>query len=88
MLKKIKEIILLKKTTSGAAINTLRQKKALDTCLTSLSLARGLLKTGFINIELAAFELKSAMSSLDGFLGKTTTDDVLDRVFSGFCVGK
>ena len=88
LLKKIKEIISLKKTTSGAAINTLRQKKALDTCLNSLSLAQGLLKTGFINIELAAFELKSAISSLDGFLGKTTTDDVLDRVFSGFCVGK
>ena len=88
LLKKIKEIISLKKTTSGAAINTLRQKKALDTCLTSLSLAQGLLKTGFISIELAAFELKSAISSLDGFLGKTTTDDVLDRVFSGFCVGK
>ena len=46
----------------------------------------------FINdsqtIELPAQEIKSAITNIDLFTGKTTTNDILDRVFSTFCVGK
>lgn len=40
------------------------------------------------NLELLAHHIKKAISFFDNLLGKTTTDDVLDSVFSGFCVGK
>ena len=46
------------------------------------------LENGSHELELAAFELRSAINSLDSFLGKLTSQDVLDRVFSNFCVGK
>ena len=29
-----------------------------------------------------------ALGQLDSILGKTVTDDILDSVFSSFCVGK
>lgn len=38
--------------------------------------------------ELAATHLRSAAAALDELLGPLTSDDILDRVFSSFCVGK
>ena len=40
------------------------------------------------NLELLAHHTKKAIGIFDNLLGKTTADDVLDSVFSGFCVGK
>ena len=40
------------------------------------------------NLELLAHHTKKAIGFFDNLLGKTTADDVLDGVFSGFCVGK
>ncbi|HVF40176.1 MAG TPA: tRNA uridine-5-carboxymethylaminomethyl(34) synthesis GTPase MnmE [Gemmatimonadaceae bacterium] len=36
----------------------------------------------------AAVHLRSAVSALEELIGAVSTDDVLDRVFSSFCVGK
>ena len=38
--------------------------------------------------ELAAHELRAALDALGGIRGVVTPDDVLGRVFAGFCVGK
>jgi tRNA U34 5-carboxymethylaminomethyl modifying GTPase MnmE/TrmE len=46
------------------------------------------IENGSHELELAAFELKSAINSMDTFLGKITSQDVLEVVFSNFCVGK
>ena len=40
------------------------------------------------HFELIAFELRGALKQVDLILGKTTTDDILENVFSSFCVGK
>ena len=40
------------------------------------------------NLELLAHHTKKALGFFDNLLGKTTTDDVLNSIFSGFCVGK
>jgi tRNA modification GTPase len=40
------------------------------------------------NLELLAHHIKVAIGYFDNLLGKTTSDDVLDSFFSGFCVGK
>ncbi|MEJ2237262.1 MAG: hypothetical protein P8X82_03115, partial [Gemmatimonadales bacterium] len=36
----------------------------------------------------AATHLRSAVDALDEIIGVVTTDDILDRVFATFCVGK
>jgi tRNA U34 5-carboxymethylaminomethyl modifying GTPase MnmE/TrmE len=38
--------------------------------------------------ELLALELREAIDALGGILGQVTPDDVLGRVFAGFCIGK
>ena len=39
-------------------------------------------------LELAAFELRLALSAVGEIVGETTTDDLLDSIFSQFCLGK
>ena len=38
--------------------------------------------------ELVAFDLRSAVDELGKVVGAVVTDDVLDRIFSRFCIGK
>lgn len=38
--------------------------------------------------ETVAFELRDALDSLEQISGKTTTEDILNRIFSSFCIGK
>ena len=39
-------------------------------------------------LEMAAMDLRIAANSIGEIVGKTTTEDLLDRVFSQFCIGK
>ena len=39
-------------------------------------------------LEIIAHNLRLALKEFDWVLGKTTTDDILESVFSNFCVGK
>ena len=43
---------------------------------------------GCAHFDLIAFELHCALKQVDLILGKTATDDILENVFSSFCVGK
>ena len=45
-------------------------------------------KRSFFELEIFSFEIKRAIDQFDWLLGKTTPDEVLDSVFSRFCVGK
>ncbi len=40
------------------------------------------------NLDLAAFELREAMDNLGEITGEVTTDDILSKIFSSFCIGK
>lgn len=39
-------------------------------------------------IEFAAYEVREALSSLGEITGETCTEDLLDQIFSRFCIGK
>ena len=69
-------------------INTERQFQAIKTSLSHSKEAVRLLKQNPVLIELVSDETRKAIDSLDVFLGKSTTDDILNQVFSNFCVGK
>jgi tRNA modification GTPase len=38
--------------------------------------------------ELVAMECRLALDALSGIVGETTADDILDRIFGSFCIGK
>jgi tRNA modification GTPase len=39
-------------------------------------------------LELAAMDLRIATNAVGEIVGKTTTEDILDSIFSQFCLGK
>ena len=43
---------------------------------------------GGLTLELTAFDLRVAANAVGEIVGKTTTEDLLDSIFSTFCIGK
>ena len=69
-------------------LTTIRQKEAMGNIISCLSTALRFIESDSNEIELPAEEIKNAIANIDLFTGKTTTNDILDQVFSTFCVGK
>ena len=41
-----------------------------------------------VPLDLAATHLRDALDHLGEIVGRVTTEDLLDRIFSEFCIGK
>ena len=81
-------ILSFKSTPNAPLLTTLRQKETLTSALSSIRSSIELLDQKPVEIELVAHETQRAISQFDITLGKTTTNDILNNVFSSFCVGK
>jgi tRNA modification GTPase len=68
-------------------VTNIRHKTALDKTSALLLRARESLRSE-ISPEFAAFDIREALDCLDEITGKTMNEDVLDRIFSTFCIGK
>jgi tRNA modification GTPase len=68
-------------------ITSLRQERLLRECGEALEQARTAASTN-IPHEMLLLDLYTALSALDGITGATTADDILNRIFSTFCIGK
>jgi tRNA modification GTPase len=64
-----------------------RHREALRRSQEALSEARPLL-TGDREVVLAAHHVREAVRALDELIGAVDIEDVLDRVFASFCIGK
>jgi tRNA modification GTPase len=73
--------------TSVVAGTAIRCRESLRLAAESLSLARRAVKDR-LGEELVAAELRTALEELGKVVGQVYTDDVLDRIFSRFCIGK
>lgn len=68
-------------------VTNLRHKMALEEALDNLHIAKsGILLERYP--ELIAFDIKRALDCLGKITGEMTTEDMLDRIFSEFCIGK
>ena len=72
---------------TGGVLNSLRQQQAVETALESLAAAETA-NEGRIPHEFLLADLHGALRSLDSLTGQTTSDDILNRIFSTFCIGK
>ena len=71
----------------SAVVSNARHKEALDKAYGSmLSVKRAL--TSDAALEITAIDLKEAIFYLGLVIGKSVSDDILDRIFSQFCIGK
>jgi tRNA modification GTPase len=64
-----------------------RHQDALNRARASLLRAVEILRAGG-GLELAAADLRMAANAVGEIVGKTTTEDLLDVIFSQFCIGK
>ncbi len=68
-------------------ITTLRHKNAVECALKSLDSFFSAVSSGAYD-EILAFELHQTAKELRSIIGEVSTEDILDKVFSSFCVGK
>jgi tRNA modification GTPase len=66
---------------------SLRHRHALESSRRELAAALELLASG-APLDLAAEALRAATDALDDIAGRTTPEDLLDRIFARFCLGK
>ncbi len=71
----------------GGFITSLRQENLLAEVVHMLEKARAAVESS-IPHELLMLDLYCALSPLDAITGATTADDILNRIFSTFCIGK
>ena len=74
-------------TPEHLIVANIRHKTALTQVRDNLSNAMKALEEG-ISLEFIAFEIRAALEALGELLGETTTEEVLNRIFEQFCVGK
>lgn len=72
---------------SGAVTVNARHYDALKRSKTALGEASGSIKSGFSE-EIQALHLREALNYLGEITGETATEEILDSIFSRFCIGK
>jgi tRNA modification GTPase len=73
---------------SGEIVVTqVRHKTAMEKTIGYLQQAQ-LSLADAMSFEFIAFDLRAALDSLGEIVGVTTSEDVLDRIFATFCIGK
>jgi len=68
-------------------LTSLRHHEAVTGALGTLRRARDAAEAG-IPHEMVLLDLYEALRQLDSLTGETTADDILNRIFSAFCIGK
>ena len=71
----------------GVVVSNIRHKTALDKASSSLETAIGLLSSDQ-PLEFFSIELRDTLDNLGEITGMVTTEDILDKIFSTFCIGK
>ena len=68
-------------------LTAVRHKVAVEKTIDLLSKAKEVLQGGD-SPECAAFDLRQAVESLDEITGRNLSEEILDQIFSTFCIGK
>jgi len=74
-------------TPEHLIVANIRHKAALTQVRNNLFNAAKQLEEG-VSLEFIAFEIRSALEALADLVGETATEEVLDRIFEEFCIGK
>lgn len=76
-----------KEEREGVVITNLRQKQAIDQAVSALGRAAETLRREQ-PLEIYALELREALEHIGSITGAVTHEAILDKIFSGFCIGK
>jgi tRNA modification GTPase len=73
--------------SESGMLTNLRHQEAVAAAIASLAAARQAVSEK-IPHEMLLLDLYSSLRQLDSLTGETTADDILNRIFSSFCIGK
>ncbi|HEV8539679.1 MAG TPA: hypothetical protein VGQ60_00820, partial [Nitrospiraceae bacterium] len=73
--------------SEGVLVTRLRHRDALVRTKQALDHALGSVDAG-LSGEFVAMDMRAALDALGEITGVVTTDDILDRIFREFCIGK
>ncbi|MGZ9809135.1 tRNA uridine-5-carboxymethylaminomethyl(34) synthesis GTPase MnmE [Pseudoroseicyclus sp. H15] len=79
---------LQRRVAGAATIHRQRQLRAVQAAAGALESAEGEVRAGSDRAELAAERLREAMRALDMLIGRVGVENLLDEIFSSFCIGK
>jgi tRNA modification GTPase len=71
----------------GVIVTNIRHKLAIDSAIDGLNKGASALRAG-MPLEIVAVEMRDALDRLGEIVGAVTTEDILNRIFSEFCIGK
>ena len=85
----IRRMILAGKTESPGEVllSNLRHKQAIEKARQALNQAQESLTAG-LSAEFISVDLREAQAALGEIVGTHTSEDILERIFSQFCIGK
>lgn len=73
--------------SDGVVVSNIRHRRALEEALSSLEQAFHTAESE-MPLDLIDTDLKAATEALGSITGETVTENVIDRIFSEFCIGK
>jgi tRNA modification GTPase len=73
--------------SESGILTSLRQFEAVSGAMAALDKAKGAVAEKTPH-EMLLLDLYAALRQLDGLTGETTAEDILNRIFSTFCIGK
>jgi tRNA modification GTPase len=76
-----------KEERDGVVVTNIRHKLSIERAEASVGRAAHAL-TGNQPLEIVALELRDALDRLGEIVGVVTTEDILNKIFSDFCIGK
>jgi len=80
--------VLSDRTTSTGIATRERHRVAMTKALDALSQAMTVLESGPDLYDIAAEELRTAIRALESLVGRIDVENLLDEIFSSFCLGK
>ena len=72
---------------SALVIENTRQKENLDRAALALRRASDAVNQS-LPLDIVSMDIQEALEALGEITGEVTTDDILERIFGSFCVGK
>ncbi|MDD4237739.1 MAG: tRNA uridine-5-carboxymethylaminomethyl(34) synthesis GTPase MnmE [Desulfotomaculaceae bacterium] len=85
----IVDMVMSGRTTSSETVlvASVRHKQALEKAASHLTEAISGIR-GKLPLDMVSIDLRSAWEDLGEITGETSTDELLDRIFADFCIGK
>lgn len=87
LLQRVSQELTSRAGQSGLAIRE-RHRTALEKAVEVLTQAQEQLATGAMPDEIIAEEIRTAIRALDSLVGRVDVENLLDEIFSSFCLGK